>query len=1088
MLESGRLTLVSKFKALNANVLHTIEASVGSINVDGPRQRERLLELLERAFSAGNDSVVVMLPAASNLDLLGPFGPRLDSTKCWVHPDDPELFAPPTAHLLSFNAPGHEDSGACRACGGTGIGRRLNEHALITQPNRSMREGAFAIWTEKNYKYINVQHETIEGLRDIDGFSPDVPWSKLPASARALVLNGSGDTPIFDRERSGKKFGKARRFEGFRKILLEKSAAGTKVADLLASYVETGPCDVCGGTRWSFQARALRVNGLGIADILQMPFAEGEALTAGEGKFVRAIEPHARPFIEALHRHARSIVSVGLGYLTADRSMLNVSEGESRRIRLARALDPGETGLCLLLDEPARGLHEADLTRLSSALLSLREKHTVILNEHRDRLWGVADWFVEIGPGGGAAGGQVAYAGKRPPKTSDDNQPLRAGLPTAKQPKLTIRGATIHNVENIDAEIPLGRLTCIAGVSGSGKSSFVRGVLAPALLEAIGGASSDFALRRGRWRSVAGTKTIKEVIPLDQVMPPPNRRSLVATFTGTLDGIRDAFGKSTAAKRDGLSPSDFGMNSGEGRCPVCSGIGEVTEAEHSSLCPACGGARYGHAALSVRIDGLNVQELLDIPAERLGEVAGNFHVPQSLISAMCELGLGHVALGRRIDTLSGGEVQRLRLAMRLSVASTGSMLFILDEPAVGLHPRDVERLTSALERVLDDGGNTIVIVEHDLRLIRSADWVLEFGPGSGPDGGKIIFTGTPDSLARAKTPTGLALSGKLPIQKSKPSEQTSRAAKRALPIKEQAARTHALIRTLISGDAPIELPSEDTSFEPIVIVSEKLWAGRQAWEVGGLDLEIPKLLIDLQIKRSGDAFSSLLAEWQKTPKSWLAVVPFLSEIQVWGAEVPESAIRNVSSHISKEGLRLVTTKGDNPQNNFDVRHVRATGDRLLPIDESEQARSAALRDAYAIGAGYVELRDRSGRLQAVASDRILDLEAATVGPMAPVPAHFSRLDPQGQCPMCRGSRGVATLSDDLVIADQRATLDSDRFLTSEANVVMKGVRQNELNPFFRRLAKEGLWDTKESFKQLGRGKRELILFGFWSRPRTRIIP
>jgi excinuclease ABC A subunit len=1082
--ESGRAVEVSEFKGLNANVAHTIEALIGTVEVFGSPQTKQLQGLLRRAFDAGDGSVVITLPnAVDNPDLAGPFGPRLDSKKHWVHPDAPDVFSRPSVHLLSFNAPEHEASGACRACGGTGIERRLRESVLISHPDRAMRDGAFAIWTEKNYKYVNVQHETIEGLRGMRGFSPDVPWSRLPASAHALVLNGSGGEPIFDRERTGRKFGAARPFAGFRKIILEKSAAGTTIADQLADYVEAGPCESCDGTRWSFQARALRVGGHGIAEILRMTFTEVAAFSAAGGDFAKAVPSATLSLIEAIRRHGHSIVSVGLGYLTGDRGMLDVSEGESRRIRLARVLDAGERGLCLLLDEPARGLHESDLSELARSLERLRGEHTIILNEHRERLWDIADFFVEVGPGAGASGGEVTYAGPRRIHEDHDDRPLRTSLPVpANQPKITIRAASIHNLENVDCEIPIGRFTCISGVSGSGKSSFVRGVLTPALLKAVGGVAPDFALRQGRWRSVNGTGLINEVVALDQTMPPPNRRSLVATFADVFDDIRKVFGTSPAARRDGLSESDFGVNAGHGRCPVCVGVGEVADGDLWSVCPACGGSRYGHAALSVRIDGTNVHELLQMPVEHLGTCAERFRIPQRLIAAMCDLGIGYVALGRRIDTLSGGEVQRLRLAMRLGSVSTESMFFILDEPAVGLHPRDVRRLAVALERILDGGRNTMVIVEHDLRLIRSADWVLEFGPGSGPDGGKIIFAGLPEQLARTRTPTGLALAGKLPARKRTREAAEHTITKRKLPLSERMARTTALMRTLISGDAPATLASDDGLAEPIVSVSERFWSGRDGWEVAGLDLEIPKLLLDVQRTASGDVFAELLADWKEYRDSSLVIQPFLTEMQVWGTELPQSVVRAVSSHVLKEGLRLVTTGGQAVENGLDVRQVRATGERLVPEGDSDEAHLRVLRDAFGVGAGYVELRDHRGRLRARASNRLLNLDTAVIAPMVPVPSHFSRFDPQGRCPMCKGSRGVGAIPDALVIGDRNATPDSERFLTPEANTVMKGVRQNELNPFLRRLAKEGLWELKTSFEQLDRAKRDIILFGFWSRP------
>lgn len=1079
--ESGRTVETSRFSGVNPNVLHTIEALIGTMEITGPSVAPRLQEILHRAFLAGNGSVVVTLAASGDPDLSGPYGPRLDSTKHWVHPDDPAVNARATSHLLSFNAPEHADSGACRECAGTGIGRRLLEAVLVAHPDRSMRDGAFSIWTEKNYKYVHIQHETIEGLRGMHGFSPDVPWSKLPSSARNLILNGSGSEPVFDRDRSGKKFGAARLFPGFRKVILEKSAAGTKIAEQLLSFVEVGSCEACGGTRWSPQARALRVAGHGLSEILGMTFADLEQFAAERGAFARAVDTNARSLVEALRRHAHSIVLVGLGYLTADRGMLDVSEGESRRIRLARVLDAGESGLCLLLDEPARGLHESDLTRLSAALQRLRGAHTVILNEHRERLWNDADWLIEVGPGAGAAGGEITYAGSpRQRPGSGPGDQLRMRLPLEKKhPMIRIRGAAIHNIDGLDCEIPLGRLTCITGVSGSGKSSFIRGVLVPALLESIGGDATDFTLRRGEWRSVTGGAEIKDVIALDQTMPQPNRRSLVATFTGIFDDIRKVFGASPEAKREGLTASDFGVNAGNGRCAVCAGAGAVPDGDLWSPCPSCGGARYGQRVLAVRVGGVNVQELLEIPFDELRPYSKTFSIPSTLIDAVCELGIGYVALGRRIDTLSGGEVQRLRLAMRLARDTTGSMLFVMDEPAVGLHPRDVQRLGAALERVVDGGRNTVVIVEHDLRLIESADWVIDFGPGSGPAGGKIVFAGTPQGLARAKTPTGLALAGKLTKLKDRSAENVI-TTRRALPLDEQVGRTHALLRTLMTGDGGGAV-TDGSVTEPIVVVSDRFWSERAPWEVGGLDAEVPKLLFDVQRVPVKDLWNAVLDKWRDEPHCWLAIQPFLTDMQIWGAALPDSRVRAVKSLLTKEGLRLVNTAGDVARNEK-IQDLRATGDRFRPRDESDAARFAALRDAFAVGAHYVELRDHKGRLRATASDRLVDLERAIVGPMSPVPSHFTRHDALGRCPMCRGRRVVNALDDSLVVANPKRTPDDDAFLTPEANAVMKGVRQNELKPFLRRLAKEGLWDASAPFGRLDEAARDQILFGFWSRP------
>jgi excinuclease UvrABC ATPase subunit len=388
----------------------------------------------------------------------------------------------------------------------------------------------------------------------------------------------------------------------------------------------------------------------------------------------------------------------------------------------------------------------------------------------------------------------------------------------------------------------------------------------------------------------------------------------------------------------------------------------------------------------------------------------------------------------------------------------------------------------AIDRLLHNGRNTVVIVEHNLRLIRSADWVLDFGPGSGPDGGRIIFAGSPEQLARTKTQTGLALAGKLPAQIRLPESAKTIIAGQKLPPKAQLERTSALMRTLISGDGPTVLESEGGLAEPTVVIAERFWSEHNSWEVAGLDREIPKFLLDVQRSAKEGAFAELLSRWADERDCWLAIQPFLTDMQVWGSSLPASVVRTTSSHIAREGLQLVSTRGDQIRKDFDARHVRATGKRFVPEGNSKEAHRRALRDAIAIGAGYVELRDRIGRLRAVASNRLLDIELAVIAPMVPVPSHFSRLDPRGRCPMCKGKRTVTAISEKLVIGNRHVPPDSERFLTAQAHAVMKGVLRNELNPFLRRLAREELWDSKSSFDQLQRSKRDLIMFGFWSRP------
>jgi excinuclease ABC A subunit len=1071
---AGRSLALRDFRPLNRSVWHTIEAEIASLTIMGPASKPPLLEALERAFAAGDGEVVVMLPKSENEALAGPYGPRLDSTRHWVDPRSTEIFNPPSAHLLSFNAPSHEESGACPSCAGTGVARRLRLEALVANPEKSMAGGAFSIWTPKNYKYVHIQHETINGLEGLEGFSADAPWRQLPEAARNLVFLGAGELLIQDRDSAGRKHGKPRPFRGFRSAILDKAGGTSRIAAQLAPLVEEGLCEACEGTRWSPQARALRVGALGIADLLALPFSELETLAERGGEWPRLIASQWRGFAEAVHAHAAGLSLAGLGYLSGDRGMTEVSGGESRRVRLSRILQAGEAGFCLLFDEPARGLHEMDLPPLAEAFERLRGRHTIILNEHRQRLWPIADRFIEMGPGAGAEGGAIVRSGLPPRRAAEPLPPQRtpASVP-ANGPRLAVRGATLHNLDDVDCAIPLGRLTCICGVSGSGKSSFVRGVLAPAL--ASGADMSDFAtLAMGRWKSVAGLKGAGRLVALDQTVPSPNRRSLVATMTGVFDSIRRAFAASEGARKEGLAASDFGLNGGRGRCGTCLGLGELSDADVASPCPACGGARYGPAVLAVRTRGYNVGELLDCPIADLRGLGPDFGIPGPLISSIVELGLGYVAFGRRVDTLSGGELQRLRLAIRLAGGGERSF-FLLDEPAAGLHSADVEVLIRALDHVVDGGRNSLVVVDHDLDLIRQSDWVIEFGPGAGPAGGKVIFEGSPADLSRADTPTGRALRDGEALPRRRRGRQTGQA---GISFAEAAERTQRLLRTLVTGDAPPEeLPDEGLA-EPVATLGERQLEQRDAWEVGALDLEVPKLLLDLDRAARDGREEALLEQWSAMPGGCLTINPLLAELAVWGENIPASQFAAATRRVKEEGLRLVA---DSSLICAKASAARATGTRFQPGEGAADSRGA-LRDALAVGGGYVELRRPDGRIAAAAGPRLLDLPAGLVGPIRPIAADFSRHHPRGRCPACAGTRRVAAVDPELVIARPRSPVHEESFLTPEAAAVTRGIRRNAMLPFFRRLEKEGLWDLSVPYAGLTPEQQDVVMFGFWARP------
>ncbi|WP_433934992.1 hypothetical protein AB3662_10210 [Sorangium cellulosum] len=1108
----GRTVPLAKFRPLRPTVRHIIEANVGTIELKPKTDSKKIETLLERAFTAGAGQVVIDLPDAAQPELRGPFGPRLDSTLHHVDPDLSICFFRPSQHLLSFNAPEHPESGACQTCRGLGRATTLDERALIAHPERSMHGGAFSLWTEKNYKYVNIQHETIEGLRGMRGFSPDVPWRKLPEDARRLVIDGAGAELVTDKDpKTGRKASAPRTFEGFRRAIMDRFAKGTKVSESLAYLVAQGPCPNCGGTRWSYQARALRIDGVGIHHLLGRPFIDFADFVGESGAFSKAVPADASALVNALRHQVAAFVSVGLSHLTGDRGMLEVSEGEGRRARLAAVLNARHAGLCMLLDEPARGLHDEDVQTMAGAVADLGRMHTVVMNEHRHTLVKAADHVVELGPGAGDAGGNIVYEGPvaRSSWAKEPSIERTSASKASRSVFLSIRGATIHNLDGVDCEIPLGRLTCLTGVSGSGKSSFVRGVLVPAVARALskGIEIDDFDQRQGTWTSIEGVQRIKGLVALDQKAPQPNRRSIVATFLDVADAIRAAFGRSEEARRVRLSPGDFGLNAGSGRCQLCLGIGEVVEHEQWTICPVCGGTRFGQDALSIRIDGMNISELLDVPVAELHVRAPSFlaaYLP--ILAAMADLGIGHIALGRRVDTLSGGEVQRLRIAARLAERGAGDLLFVLDEPAAGLHPRDVELLVRALDRIVDKGKNTVVLVEHNPAIIRAADWLIEFGPGSGPHGGRVVAAGSPADIARTNTATGRVLSGRSapapprsrPTRLVRTQEQPREAAK-------QAERVRAWMRHLIGDDValPDDAPDDGLPERPVAVLGDRFWQGRRATEIGDLDIEIAKLLLDMQVREVTPADLQDLAQaWQNKPRARLVIQPFLRQMQVWGPRLPNSVVGEATKHIEGMGIELIGV----PFHPRNVRwpRVRATGARFvrdgggLLTEREKDLRIAQeveqqilgrptlverlIADALALGGGYVELQGTDGQVLRKLGPRLLDLDRGIVAPMVATPFHFSRHDRYGQCPMCKGVGQVRALSEAHVIGDRHAPPEDDRFLHPAAASILKGVRRSELIPFLRRMTEEGLWDRGVPYQELDEAARDMLLFGCWMRP------
>lgn len=1069
--ENGRTIALASFEPLRTDVRHTIEARIGEVALVAA-SRAKLQTFLEHAWAAANGAAFIELPDTDRPDLRGAFTYGLDTRVHRVHPDSSMVYAVADQNRLSFNAPKHAESGACGTCLGLGQATVLDEASLIEHPDRSVHAGALALWTPKNYKYVNIQHTTIEGLRGRQGFDPDVVWRKLSPSARALVLDGSMDL-VEDRDlKTRKKASAPHHFPGFRQAILEKAGRPTPAGEALRRYVRMGPCDTCGGTRWSAQTRALRVAGWSIDRVLALPLSRLAAET-DSGRFAKDSPPQARNLVANLQRMATALVSVGLGHLSGDRGMLDISDGESRRVRLAAVLTSRLAGLLLVLDEPARGLHEEDLEPLGNAILAAARVHTVVMSEHRQRLVARAHHLIELGPGAGPHGGRVTYAG--PVAESSWARPDRLTCSDASLSNsrawLEINGVHVHNVVDAAVRLPLGAITCIAGVSGSGKSSFVRGALVPALARTLPPGAvdiEDFRTRDGRWNRLRGAEGITALHAMDQSGAPAQRRSLVATFLGVAEPLRDAFAAEPVARKLGLLARDFGTNAGRGRCQRCLGLGALEE--DGGECPVCGGLRFGIDVLSVRSDGFNLAELLGEPIEALCDRA-HPAIPPAVLLSIVELGIGYLTFGRSFDTLSGGEIQRLRIARALLQPESAGALFVLDEPAGGLHPNDVKRLEQALRHIVSDGANTVVLVEHDPHLLATCDHIVEFGPGGGPDGGFVVAMGPPSQVKGMNTPTGRALR---PTRASSPkaglvtAEHVSDATTRAI-----AERARAEIRQILGDD--VEVPEDDGGKVAPAAIPSATWGQQRPYELADLDISILQVLLDGRGNTALD-LHALAKTWQSDPALHLEIQPLLDALAIWGDRIPRSAVAQVNEHLLTMGLGpKVTDTGD-------VRRARVTGERFIPKECSIDGHLAAIRDAWALGGGYIELVDKAGRVRHCAQDRLLDLDGGRAGPRHPTPAHFRRFDPRGACPMCRGTGTVTAIDPNLVVRKRSLGVLDEKSLDPRAAAVLKGERRSNMIPFFDRLAKEGLWHASARWSTLDPRAEATVMHGFWIRP------
>lgn len=736
---------------------HSIEVVVDRLKIRKDVDfKRRLVDSLETA-SEFADGLINVLFSDDGRDYEKKYSEHFACVDCGIN------FEELTPRMFSFNAP----QGACPECNGIGVKMEIDPDLIIPNKNLTLNEGAVTPWAKSNKKE-NYYHQMLEAVSKHFNFSMDTPFNELTNEQQDIILYGCDDKIPFSFKRRNKSYQVNRQFEGviprMERLYIETKSNYSR--KYISKFMSDRKCHVCHGKRLRPEVLAVTVGGKSIADVVEMSIKDSYQfflnleLTDRE-QFI------AKEVLKEIRQRLKFLVDVGLDYLSMARSSGTLSGGEAQRIRLATQIGSGLVGVLYILDEPSIGLHQRDNVKLIETLKRLKNLgNTLIVVEHDEETILSADYVVDIGPGAGEHGGKVVACGT-PKEIMESHESVtgqyisrRETIPIPQTRRsgngesLIIRGARQNNLKNIDVEIPLGKFTCVTGVSGSGKSSLINEIL----YKGLSGKLNNKFTFAGDYDKIEGVSNIDKIIAIDQKPIGRTPRSNPATYTGVFTDIRDLFAETPEAKARGYKPGRFSFNVKGGRCEACSGDGIVQIEMHFLAdvfvpCEVCGGKRYNEETLDIRYKGKNIYEVLEMTVE---EALDFFeHIPKihKKLKTLLDVGLGYMKIGQPATTLSGGEAQRIKLAKELSRSNTGNTLYILDEPTTGLHFADIKRLLSVLAR-LTDAGNSVVVIEHNLDVIKTADYIIDLGPEGGDGGGKVIATGTPEEIAKSGTYTG----------------------------------------------------------------------------------------------------------------------------------------------------------------------------------------------------------------------------------------------------------------------------------------------------------------------------------------------
>ncbi|MBN3041296.1 MAG: excinuclease ABC subunit UvrA [Candidatus Omnitrophica bacterium] len=730
---------------------HSIDILVDRVKV-APEQRKRIADSVELAIKHSS-GLCGLYDDDTKEDFL--FNTKLTCKHCGISLGEIE------PRTFSFNSP----YGACSACNGLGIKLEFDTELIIPDPSKTLNDGAIEVWRRGGKGYIMYYKALLRDLSREAGISMDTPFKKLPGKIQDLILYGNPNVYVWDRPFEGVVPNLERTF---------KTTDSEYRKTEIAKYMSKLPCPQCKGKRLRKEALNVFIGGRSIWDVVQMSISDCR-------DFFEKIK--LNPFQEKIASHViKEIksrldfsIDVGLSYLTLDRLSSTLSGGEAQRIRLATQVGSSLSGVIYILDEPTIGLHPRDDIKLINTLKRLKDLgNTVIIVEHDEQMIKASDWLVDLGPGAGVKGGRVVFSGRREDLFSKETLTSRflkgaeqIELPAKRRPfrlkeVISLKGAREHNLKSIDIDIPLANFVCVTGVSGSGKSTLVEDILYRAIMRKL----HDSNIKPGKFKRIDGLENIDKVIIVDQTPIGRTPRSNPATYTGVFTYIREVFSKLPEAKVRGFKPSRFSFNVSGGRCESCRGEGTKKIEMHFLPdifvpCEVCQGKRFNKQTLEVAYKGYNISDVLDMDVDEAFKLFANFPGITNILKTLLDVGLGYLALGQSATTLSGGEAQRIKLASQLRKKATGKTLYIFDEPTTGLHFDDVRKLLAVLQRLVDK-NNTVLVIEHNLDVIKCADYIIDLGPLGGDKGGTLVASGTPEQIAAHKDSyTGKFLKPKL---------------------------------------------------------------------------------------------------------------------------------------------------------------------------------------------------------------------------------------------------------------------------------------------------------------------------------------